>query len=456
MHSDVMKKISLVLGISIMGLLINIDYTAVNLALVTISNELHSNLETIQWILSGYVLAWAAIVIPAGKWSDLFSQRSVCVVGLCLFMASSVFAGISTSAWMLIASRVLQGISGAIFVPTLYALIFSNFDEKNRGTAIGLFSLGVGLGAASGPSFGGLILKTMGWSWIFYINVPLTLLAMACILLATKQEPKKQNQNKNLLQSNALILGLATVILMVAINQLNNVSIYSYKNISLFGCFAALLLFFIVKEKKDKNPTIPRQLLLNQQYRGVTLAFAVEQFCFSSSYVALGLFFQNSLHYSPYYSSLVFMALSCIFALISAFSGVIVDKVGINRPAFVGFVLLIIGCYDFLLLPETPMMGQLIGMLVLLGTGMGLAFSALNTGMMSTVKQEDIGIASSVFVMCALVGNALGVVIATLIILSYNVTAAFYLTTIMSVVGAILMIRLMRLKILMPAQQQEL
>ncbi len=452
MSSDVFKKVLLVFGISVMGLLINIDYTAVNLALVTISKELHSNLDVIQWILSGYVLAWAAIVIPAGKWSDIFSQRSVCVVGLCLFMLSSVLAGLSTSAWMLIASRVLQGMSGAIFVPTLYSLIFSNFNEKHRGTAIGIFSLGVGLGAASGPSFGGLLLKSVGWSWIFYINVPLTLLAMLCILLATSKEPTKKSENKNLLQSNALILGLAIVVFMVTINQLNKLSIYSYKILTLLGCVAALLLFFILKEKKEKNPTIPQQLLSNKHYRGITLAFTVEQFCFSSSYVALGLYFQNTLNYSAYYSSIVFMALSCIFALISAFSGVIVDKVGVNRSAFLGFVLLVMGCYNFLLLPEMPMTRELMSMLLLLGAGMGFAFSALNTGMMSTVKQDDIGIASSVFVMCALIGNALGVVITTLIILSYSVSMAFYLTTIFSLIGAGLMIKLMRIKPMLSVQ----
>ncbi len=292
-----------------------------------------ASLDVMQLILSGYVLAWAAIVIPAGKYADAFSQRNVCVVGFLLFMLSSVFAGLSTTAGMLIASRVLQGISGAIFVPTLYSLIFSNFDEKNRGTEIGFFSLGVGTGAAIGPSFGGLMLKTVGWSWIFYINVPLTLLSMVCILVSTAKDTSKKN-DKSVMQSNSLILGLSMVVFMYAINQLNHYALFSFQILSMLACVAVLSLVFISREKRAKNPTIPKSLILNKKYRGITIAFALEQFCFSSSFVALGLYMQNVLAYTAYYSSIIFLALSCIFALISTFSGMIVDKVGINRPAF--------------------------------------------------------------------------------------------------------------------------
>jgi len=360
-------------------------------------------------------------------------------------MISSLLAGVSTTAWMLIGSRVLQGMSGAIFVPTLYSLIFSNFTEKNRGTAIGFFSLGVGLGAAVGPSFGGLLLKTVGWPWIFYINVPLTLLAMACILVSTSKVSAK-NSDKQVLQSSTLILGVGLVIFMYTINLLNHYAIFSAEIIGLLTLVAALVLIFIFKEKHTNNPTIPKSLMLNKKFAGVSFAFAIEQFCFSSSYVALGLYMQNILAYSAYYSSMIFLALSSIFALISTFSGMIVGKVGINRPALLGFVLLAAGTYSFLLLPEQITALQLIVILLILGAGMGFAFSALNTGMMSTVKEQEIGIASSVFVMVALVGNALGVVISTLMITTYGMSVSFNLTGIISLVGAGLIVKMMRLK----------
>jgi EmrB/QacA subfamily drug resistance transporter len=443
MADNFARKVLLIIGLSIMGLLINIDYTAVNLALVTISNEMHSSLDVMQWILSGYVLAWAAIVIPAGKWADVFSQRRICAFGLALFMVSSVFAGLSTSAWMIIASRVVQGISGAIFVPTLYSLIYSNFSSEQRGTAIGFFSLGVGVGAAIGPSFGGFLLETLGWSWIFYINVPLTSLAMACILIGTPKD-SAEKKDKQALQSNSCILGLGIVVLMYTINLLNNNALFSPKILSLLCCFVVLSLVFVLIEKRAKNPAIPRSLMLNKKYRGITAAFALEQFCFSSSYVALGLYMQNVLLYSAYYSSIIFLALSCIFALIATFSGFIVDRMGINRPALLGFALLAMGSYCFLLLPVHVNTTQLVIVLLLLGAGMGFAFSALNTGMMSTVKEQEIGIASSVFVMLALVGNALGVVITTLIILSQGINTAFNLTAIISLLGAAVIIKMMR------------
>jgi MFS family permease len=184
--------------------------------------------------------------------------------------------------------------------------------------------------------------------------------------------------------------------------------------------------------------------MLNKKYNDVTIAFALEQFCFSSSYVALGLYMQNVLAYSAYYSSIIFLALSCIFALISTFSGIIVGKVGINRPALLGFFLLTLGSYCFLFLPQNIATWQLVSVLFILGAGMGFVFASLNTGMMSTIKTDEIGIASSVFVMLALIGNAFGVVISTLIILSLGISYAFNLIALVSLAGAALIIKMMR------------
>lgn len=438
-----LQHILLIIGLSIMGVMINIDYTAVNLALITIAKDLHSTIDVMQWILSGYVLAWAAVVIPAGKCADKFGQRRVCAFGLSLFMISSVLTGLSTSSWMMIGARILQGISGAIFIPTLYSLIYSYFPENKRGMAMGLFSLGVGTGAAIGPTFGGLMLTSLGWSWIFYINVPITLVALALILTSTKNDSVTQNDNP-IVTSNTVLLGASIVLFMYTLNQLNHYPFFSSAILSLVFSFIALFSFYIVREKRSAVMTIPPSLLQNSAYRNVTLAIAIEQFCFSASFVAIGLHMQNVLHFTPIHASYVFLALSGIFAILSTLGGFMVDKLGIGRPALFGFLLFGLGCYGFVLTPNPLTQPELISVLLIMGAGMGFAFSALNTGMVTTVDQESVGIASSVFIMFALLGNASGVVISTMVILAHDTNTSMLMTGVMCLIGAIPVIALMR------------
>lgn len=430
-----MRNILLMIGLSMMGVMINIDYTAVNLALVTIANDLHAPLDVIQWVLSGYVLAWAAAVIPAGKIADNFGQRRMCVVGLTLFMLSSVMAGLASSAWMINLARILQGISGAIFVPTLYAMLNTEIPSHKIGFAMGIFSLGVGTGAAIGPTFGGFFLKTLGWSWIFYINVPITLLAMTLILFgaARSESPSAQSHR---IPNSAYFLSAGLVVMMYTISQLHHSSVFSSNILLLLLTFAVLFSMFIRLEKQNQHALIPLSILKNRNYLSITMAFSIEQFCFSSSFVALGLFMQNSLHYTPVFASVVFLALSGIFAVISSIGGMFVDKVGVSRPALLGFILLALGSYGFLLLPSSCSVYALVAVLLILGAGMGFVFAALNTGMVTSVESNDVGVASSVFIMMALVGNALGVVVTTLVILAYSVFTSCSITAVMSLVGA--------------------
>ena len=118
-----MKPICLLIAVTLFMVMINIDYTAVNLALVTISHALNSNLNTMQWLLSAYTLAWAAVIIPAGKLSDIYGRKCLALIGLVLFVAGSLFAGGAHAAWLLILGRIFQGLAGAFAIPALYGFI---------------------------------------------------------------------------------------------------------------------------------------------------------------------------------------------------------------------------------------------------------------------------------------------------------------------------------------------
>ncbi len=415
------QKVWLVFAIALMALMINVDYTAVNLSLITIANHLQSNLDTIQWALSGYMLAWAAIIVPAGNKIDAFGQKRMCLIGICLFLLGSLLAGLSNSAWLFITSRVIQGISGAIYVPTLYALIFSHFSKHRLGLVMGLLSVGVGFGMAIGPTLGGVILHSLGWRWIFFINIPIALLALMIIRQFAKSDAICAETQKTD-GVGAAILAICLVLFMYSLSEMNAWGLLSMKFIMAMLISAILFISFILwQNHSDRKPNLPFSLFRNRAYSTVVFAFFIEQYAFATTMILIALFLQKVLGIGVLKASLMFLALNLLFGAISPFGGAIVDKIGLKWPAFLGLLLFTFGLVCFSKLTPEASSSLIYFSLAMIGLGMGTAFSSLNSGMIKTIDAKDSGIASSVFLLIALLGNVCGLVISTLI---YETAAA--------------------------------
>ncbi len=410
--SQTVRAAFVLFSMMILVLLINVDYTAVNIALLPISKETGADLNTLQWLLSGYVLAWASLVIPAGQMADLFGKRRLLLGGVSVFLIASVLCGIVSSAPLLILARVLQGFGGALFVPPLYALVFECFPPKRRGFAIGMLGVGAGIGLAIGPSFGGYILTNFGWRWIFFINVPLCLITMLLIILFVKKEPKRVADGKVDVQGG-LLLGAALVAFMYAVNQSE---VWGLSDPLLWGilALAALLVMLFIKTSQHKeNRLIPEGLFKNKPFVGCMVGFGVYCFAFSTILVIIGLYLQNLQGYSPYEAGLIFLAMTVALGALSPYGGSLVDKMDARYPIcgglfLLGASLLFIATFGL----ETSKMTILIT-LFLMGLGMGISFPALNAMMMKVVDPKKLSTASGTFIMCAGTANSLGVVIST-------------------------------------------
>ena len=402
------------IALSLMAFLINVDYTAVNLALIPMAADLHADINTMQWVLSAYVLVWAVLVIPVGSYADKHSKRHLCLSGLGLFLFASLLAGLASSAHLLIAARILQGIAGAIYVPAMYSLIYINFSENERGRAIGMMSLGVGLGMAMGPFIGGVLLAFINWRSIFFINIPVGLIALLIIYYSPEKEHLKQ-ANNTIDKTSAILLGLSTIIILYVLGQwqlwAQNAVVYFALLIAAVSSFIG----FVHLQKRIANPLIPLSIFSNLPFTGVCIGMLLEQYGFSTIIVASGLYLQKIMQFSSLTSSLVYLALTAIFGVIAAMGGSWIDRTGLRKPTVLGLALLAVGSIFFALLSPNSNIFIICLMLIVLGVGMGLAFAGLNTGVVKTVTPEQIGIGSSVFLMCALLGNAFGVTITTLI-----------------------------------------
>ena len=405
----------LLFAIALMAMMINIDYTSVNLSLITIANYFHSKLSTIQWILSGYMLAWAALIIPAGKATDKYGEKNICLSGIAIFFIGSIFAGLSQSDIILIIGRMIQGAAGAVYVPTLYALIFKHFPKHRYGIAMGIISIGIGAGMAIGPTFGGIILHYWGWRWIFLINIPICILSAIIIQHFTDKDQRNNEFIQTDLIANVL-LSLSIIIFIYTVNQAYTWKIQSINFIAGMIVGIVLFVFFILGQQLSaKENIIPLHIFKNISYTSLAVAFLFEQYAFSASMVLFSIYLQHALGYSAFVASIIFLFYNAVFGIVSPFGGIIIDRFGVKWPATLGLVILSMGLLALSQLSTSPSPLLLYSTLMVCGLGMGFAFNSLNSGMLKTIDEAHTGIASSIFLLFALIGNTLGIVISTLV-----------------------------------------
>lgn len=412
MIPEAMRPWTLLLAMVFLILLLNIDYTAVNIALVVISKELETDLNTLQWLLSGYVLAWAAVVVPAGQLADIFGKRRMLTLGITLFALSSLWCGLSQDEWVLIAGRLAQGMSGALFVPPLYTLVFSAFPEDKQGLALGALGAGAGIGLAVGPTFGGVLLEVLSWRWIFLINVPLCLLTVLVTLICAEREPWRVSDHKFDLPGS-ILLGISLVLIMFGLNQME---VWGTLSSSVWGFIATgilILMFFLYSSRTKPNRLIPLGLFKNVPYLGCVLGFAIFEFIFSVVLVIVGLYLQNVAGYTAYESGIIFLSMTLAFGLLSPFGGKMTDKMDARIPACLGMALVAMGTTIAIFFSAQAELTRIMISLLFIGLGLGVALPAFNAAMMKTIDTKILSTASAVFIMFACLGNSLGVVSST-------------------------------------------
>ncbi len=406
-------------AVCILAVMIQIDYTAVNVALIAIGHTLHADLSTVQWSLSAYVLAWGAFVITAGRCSDLFGRRRTFLIGTFLFMLGSALTGAASEAWFMILGRVVQGMGGALFLPGLYTLVFTNFPEDKRGFALGILTSSFAVGLAIGPTFGGVILHLLNWRWIFFLNLPLGIPVMGIILWAVKREPWRSSA-ESMDYVGAFLVALALIILMYALNQVNVWGAGSLKFLISIAVSIALVILFVIYEKKQIHPLLQLDMFLNRAFLGCSLVYIIMGFTFSTVLIVGGLYLENALQYSPLQTGFIFLIMTAMFAALSIYSGKLVDRMDARVPIILGGVAVTASLLVFALSDQNSPLWMPMLALALFGIGGGLGFPALNATMMKSVPQEILSTASSAFAMFGCVGNTAGLILSSVLIVTFG------------------------------------
>jgi len=400
------------IAIGLLIFLMNIDYTAVNLTLVPISEEINADLNSLQWLLSGYVLIWAAFVIPAGRIADLYGKRNTLIAGLIVFMMGSSLTGFGQSLEVLITGRILQGCGAAVFTSPAWASIFTLAPPQRQGFVMGIIVSFAGLGLAIGPTLAGFIIEEMSWRWIFYINIPLGIFVIAILYIYSPKDLLEETRQK-IDFIGAILLASGLCITVYALNQIEVWGGSSPSFWGLIGLGCALVGLYILRDRTQKVRMIPPHLFRNKPYIAATMGEFLVAMTFSMTLVLMGLYLQNTLHYSSYETGLVFISMTITMGLLGPIGGKMIDVFGLKGPMVFGTLTTALAMGLMTFLKTDLSLLYVLTALFFAGMGMGAYFTACNTAMMRAAPQGDLNVASGVYTMFMMLGNTLSIILST-------------------------------------------
>src|SRR3954466_5943129 len=315
-----------------------LDITIVNVALPDIQQELDASLSDLQWVIDAYALSLAALLLTAGSLADLYGRRRLFVIGLVIFTVGSVACGASQDIFFLQLSRAFQGIGGAAMFATALALLASAFHGKDRGTAFGVFGATTGVAVAIGPVLGGALTSGLSWRWIFFVNIPICLVALAVSL--TRVEESKDPQAGRPDWFGFVSFSLALGALVYGLIEAGEGSWGDQKVVGSLVASAVLLVVFVVSQVVQSRPMFDLTLLRKPTFTGgLIAAFGVSASIFSLL-TYLVIYVQNVLGYSAVDTGLRFLYLSGASFVAAAVAGRLTEHVPTRWLIGPGFLIL--------------------------------------------------------------------------------------------------------------------
>lgn len=370
-----------------------VDVTIVNVALPDMAKDLNTSFSSLQWVVDAYALILAALVLGTGSIADILGHRQTYIAGLALFAAASFTCGIAPNAGVLVASRAVQGLGGAAMFATTFALLNSNYAGRDRGTAYGIWGAVVGASAAIGPILGGLLTEGISWRWIFFVNLPVSVVAIAMCALVIKDVHDTRKARVDWL-GIATFTGAAAAITYGLIHA-NEYGWSTTASWAMFPLGVALLIAFVYVELHTTDAMLDLGLLRRRAFLGIVLAAGFLTFAAFSTFAYTSIWMQSVLGLSPIQAGSVGVAMSVAAFAVSAWAG---RHLTTLRPGpVVGIGLLLVAAGDFLTVAFTHGGARWLALVpgfVIIGIGVGMINPSLNSTAMAAVPPQRGGMAA--------------------------------------------------------------
>ncbi|WP_327285546.1 MULTISPECIES: MFS transporter [unclassified Streptomyces] len=387
-----------------------VDVTIVMVALPDMAADMHTGFSGLQWVMDGYALALAALLLGAGSLADRIGRRSVYLGGLGLFAAASLACGLATGPAALIAFRAVQGIGGAAMFATTMALLSSTYQGRDRGVAFGVWGAVNGAAAAAGPIIGGLLTEHFGWRWIFFINLPVCALAVFVTLRSVAESRDPRAKGLDLPGMAAFTTGAAAV--TYALIRVGENGWTGSATLGLLGLGAAAFAAFVLVELRSSRPMLDLSLFRSRTFVGVMAAALLLSGAAFSYLMYVSLWLQTAEGMGPVSAGLVLVPLSISSFAVSAVAGRLLH--GAPARLTISGGLLLIGSGALLQAWMTDAgdgWSALVPGLVVTGLGVGAATPALAAAAMGAVAPARAGMAGGALNTARQLGMALGVAV---------------------------------------------
>jgi EmrB/QacA subfamily drug resistance transporter len=408
------------------SLMAALDTLVVSTALPTIRLDLGASLEELEWTVNAYNLSFAVLLITAAALGDRYGRRRLYALGLALFAAASAACALAPNAGALIGARAVQGVGAALLLPLGLALLSAAFPPERRGAAIGLFSAVTGLSVASGPLVGGAVVEGLAWEWIFWLNVPIGLLAIPPVL--TRMKESFGADTKLDLPGLALVTGGALGLVWGLVRG-NSAGWDSLEVVGSLAAGALLMIAFVAWELRARAPMLPMRFFRSRAFSAGNAAIF---FTFASLFGAVFFFaqlLQTALGYGPLGAGLRLIPWTVTFITVAPIAGALADRIG-ERPLMVGGLTLQALGMGWIALIAGPSLtyAEFVLPAIVAGVGVSMAIPAAQNSVVGSVALEAIGKAAGTNSMMRELGGVFGIAIAVAVFAgagSYASAAAF-------------------------------
>jgi EmrB/QacA subfamily drug resistance transporter len=389
-----------------------LDAAIVNVALPTIGRALDFTQDNLSWVVNAYVLTFGGFLLLGGRMADLLGRRRVFIGGLILFALASLAGGLSTNEGQLIAARAVQGLGAAIVSPAALSIVTTTFrDGAERNKALGAWGAVAGSGGAAGVLLGGVLTDGPGWEWVLWVNVPIGLAAAAIapVLLA---ESREESATRTFDLAGAVSITASLSALVYGLVDAPNAGWGSTQTVGLLALSAALLLAFVVIERRSSNPVVPFAVFRIRTVTGANVVGLLTGGALLSMFFFISLYMQQVLGYSAIEAGLSYLPLAVTIIVAAGLASQLVTRIGFKPVLAVGMVFIAAGLVWFSRVsPDGSFLGDILGPSLLAAVGLGLSFVPVTIAAVSGVPDREAGLASGLINTSQQVGGALGLAI---------------------------------------------
>jgi EmrB/QacA subfamily drug resistance transporter len=394
-------------------LMIVLDATIVNVALPSIQDDLGFSQSSLAWVVNAYLIAFGGLLLLAGRLGDLIGERRIFLIGLAVFTGASLLCALAQTQGMLIGARFVQGAGGAVASAVILGMIVTMFPEpREQAKAIGVYSFVASAGASIGLLAGGVLTEAINWHWIFFVNVPIGIaLALLALRLVDGREGIGLREGADVpgavLITGGLMLGVYTIL------EAGDQGWGSLHTLGLGGVSIALLTAFVVRQARIETPLMPLRLFRSRNVSGANAVMALLVVGFFGMFFLGALYLQDILGYSPLEVGLAFLPSAIVMGTLSlGLAERLIMGIGAKTALIAGLFFAGAGLLLFTQAPvDATYVTDVLGVMLLLGAGAGLAFPALMTLAMSGATESDAGLASGFVNTTVQVGGAIGLAV---------------------------------------------